>query len=438
VELTWEYRAAGGQWLPLAALDDGTAAFSRSGAVTLSVPVQAARERDLVWIRVRIVRGYYDIEPRLRQIGLNVLPCAQRETVSEERLGRGNGRPDQVFQLANGPLLISESGPAALVEVNGQTWESVSSLDDASPASQQYVLDVASGRAIFGNGLNGQIPQPGADVRAKRYQVSSGRSGNVAKGLNWRFRTLVVPGVALTNAEPAAGGTDPESLNDLELRARAQLSRPQRAITLGDIEGLALGTPGVYVARAHAIPNCPTPERITVVAVPKVRPGRTGPPQPPSDTFLRTVRRHLQQRRLICDDLRVTGPIYIEVEVAATLRLSKGAGAAGVIERARLALDGFLSGEDDLLPRVESSPGVDVTPCPTRWPFGRWVFPSEVYAALDRVNGVDAITNLALTARRNGAAVGADDTGAIPVPRIGLVYAGAHRLTVATPTGRQR
>ena len=96
-------------------------------------------------------------------------------------------------------------------------------------------------------------------------------------------------------------------------------------MTLLDIERLALGTPHVYVARAYAIPNCPTPERITVVAVPKVRPGPNGTAAARHPTRSSTaVRAHLQQRRLLCDDLRVVGPIYVEVRVAARLRLVEG------------------------------------------------------------------------------------------------------------------
>jgi predicted phage baseplate assembly protein len=437
VQVAWEFIGAGAKWLPLQLISDETAALSRSGAVTLSVPSQAVRDRNHFWIRCRIVRGYYDIEPRLRHIGVNVLACAQQETVVNELLGRGNGRPDQSFELTKGPIAIPEAEPAAAIEVANELWRPVPSFDDSLPDSNHYVFDAESGQVQFGNGLNGRIPMPGQDVRARRYQTSAGRSGNVAKGLHWRFRTLVVPGVTMTNIEPASGGADPEPLSELELRARAQLSRPHRAVTLRDIEGLALGTPDAYVARAYAIANCPTLGRITVVALPKVRPGRQGPPRPPSGRFLDTVQRHLQQRRLLCDDLRVVGPIYVEVRVSARVRLTRGAGPAAVAARANEALNRFLAG-DDQGTSTEQSPGVGSTqtPCPTRWPFGRSVFPSEVYAVLDRVAGVDAISSLTLTAVSRGKTVEPDSTGAIPISRVGLVYAGAH--TVGVESGAER
>jgi predicted phage baseplate assembly protein len=260
----------------------------------------------------------------------------------------------------------------------------------------------------------------------------------VAKGLTWKFRALAVPGVSLRNPSPAIGGADLEPLAEMELRARAQLNRPQRAVTLLDIERLALSTPHAHVARAYAIPNCPTPGRITVVVVPKIRPGRTGPPARPSDAFLAAVRRHLEERRLLCDNLRVLGPIYVEVRVAARLRLAKGAGAAAVIVRATNTLDRFFSGEDAASLDQPASADAAMSPCPTRWPFGRSVFPSDVYAVLDGVAGVDAASDVVLSARRNGVPIAADATGAIPVPRIGLVFAGPHDLVVdAEPPRRQ-
>jgi predicted phage baseplate assembly protein len=447
VTLAWEYLGPGGQWDPLDPVTDETAALSHSGAVTLPVPSDAATQSkwvpglgagtNLVWIRAVIRRGAYDIEPRLRHIGVNGLPCVQTETVRDQLLGRGDGNPDQVFPLSPQPVLVPESGSPVEIEVGGALWQPVTSFDDAGPASEQYVLDAEGGRILFGNGLNGRVPGPGQDVRARRYQISAGRSGNIARDLPWKFLTAVVPGVTLKNPEPATGGADPESLNDMELRARAYLNRPNRAVTLNDIERLALGTPGVYVARAHALVNCPAPGQITVVVVPKVRPGRKGPPPPASDAFLDVIRRHLQQRRLLCDNIRVIRPVLLEVRVAARLRLAKGAGGAAVIERARQALDRFLRGDtlDALSEPVD--PDTLPSPCPTRWPFGRSVFPSEIFAILDGVSGVDAVSSVMLTAVRGGVDVSRDATGAIPVPLTGLVFSGTHDLAIGADVRRR-
>jgi hypothetical protein len=427
VEIVWEFSGANGQWLPLALLSDETVALSRSGAITLATPKGAAQQLRCFWIRARITQGFYSIEPRLKSIRLNVLPCSQKETVHSELLGKGTGKPDQWFELAKKPILPGK--PPVAIEVANEQWRSVSSFDTSAHESKDYVFDSDRSRVQFGNGVNGQVPLAGQEIRAS-YKSSQGTSGNVAKGLKWRFVGGGVAGVILTNSQAASGGRNTESLAELEFRARASLDRPQRAVTPNDIELIALSTPSAYVARTKAITNCPVAEAITVVAVPKTRPGRKGRPKPTSPLFLDMVQRNLQRYRLLCDNLQVVGPIYVEVRVSVRLRLVKGAGADESFARVRQALDLFLNGrlqpadQKTGAPRKTSSDSA----CPTLWPFGRSVFPSEIYAILDGVTGVDFASQLVLSASINGKPVPANQSGAIPIPIIGLVYPGPHDL----------
>jgi predicted phage baseplate assembly protein len=431
VDVAWEYEAEGGRWRPLTVTQDDTLALSRSGTVVILFP--GGLPGTAKQLRCRIVRGTYDIEPRLDQIVLNVLPCVQVETVRNELLGRGDARPDQSCVLAHGPVMVPPvPGQTVRVEVGGEPWQLTETFDRATPDSKQFTFDPDTRQVSFGNGFNGLVPLPGQDIRAVWYQTSAGRSGNVTRGLTWKFRTLIVPGVSLTNTQPATGGAEVEPLGEMELRARALMNRPQRAVTLEDIERIALGTPGARVARAHALANCPVPERITVVALPKVRPGRSGAPPRPSSAFLAAVQQHLDARRLLCDNIRVVPPVYVELRISASLQLAKGAGAAAVVERARDALNAFLTGiPDDEPDTLRTS-----SPCPTRWPIGRGVFPSDVYAVLDRVAGVEYVEALTLHATRDGNPIAPDRSGAIRVPRIALIVPGTHDLAVASALGR--
>jgi hypothetical protein len=79
---------------------------------------------------------------------------------------------------------------------------------------------------------------------------------------------------------------------------------------------------------------------------------------------------------------------------------------------------------------VPLAPSLPPAPCPTRWPFGRAVFPSEVYAILDGVPGVDSAFDLVLTASTAAGPVAPNASGAIPMPPVGLVYPGPHALSV--------
>jgi hypothetical protein len=449
VDLVWEYLGPGEAWSALTVIDDGTGGFRHSGAVTLATPANAARRDEQVWIRCRIARGQYDLEPRLRRIGVNVLPCLQQETVRDELLGTGSGRPDQEFALHKGPVLIPGSERAdaqpLVLQVNDVEWQRVESFDASAPDSTHFVFDVDRGRVLFGNGLNGRVPMPAQRVVAVQYQTSRGAGGGVAQDQRWAFRDGSVTGVTLINPSPASGGADPEPLDALELRARAQLRRAQRGVTLADLERLARATPQAYVARAKAIANCPAPERITIVAQPKARPGRQGAPRKASDAFLAAVQQQLQRHRLLGDDLRVVGPLYIEVRVTARLRLVRRADPAAVIARAREALDRFLAGElqpsdrRDASGKLPAAASASPSPCPTRWPFGRSVFPSEIYAVLDDVAGVDSAAGVVLRAWNGATAIQPlEPSRAIPVPPTGLVFAGPHDLTIDETDARRR
>ncbi len=439
--LSWEVRGANG-WQPIAVRADTTYGLMTSGVVTLEAPRSAAKDHGLSWIRARIEQGAYDIEPRLRNVAVNVLPCSQQMTVRDERLNTGTGRPDQIHALSQAPLLVrtapsrgvgdedAASPEPVIVAVGGEPWTRVESFEESGPRSKHFLLHVDEPSIQFGNGLNGRIPTPADVIVAVEYHTCAGSAGNVAANQPWRFTRSEIAGVALRNLTAATGGADPETLADLELRSQANLRRPDRAVTLGDIERIAMATPNIYVARAKAIPNCPRLETITVVVLPKMRPGRTSLRTRVSDAFLGTVQRHLDRHRLLCDRLRVTAPAFIEISVSAELRLVKGAGPAAVLARAREALNLFLRGGLDLTSVGPAIPASTETPCPTRWPFGRSVLRSEVYAVLESVQGVDTVWNVVLQGRRGNLTLSQDAVGTISIPRIGLAIAGEHHLVV--------
>jgi predicted phage baseplate assembly protein len=413
--------------------------------VTLSTPTGAARHHDLMWIRARVASGAYDIEPRIANVAVNVLRCSQQETVSDERLDDPGsvraGRPNQRYTLARQALLVPPDAERSndatfpdepvIVAVAGERWERVDAFDASAPASRHFTLDADTGSICFGNGVNGRIPARGEEIRAESYRTCAGAAGNVAANQRWRFRREDL-GAILRNSAAAVGGADPETLAELELRGQAALRRPERAVTSADIERVALATPHVHVARAKAIAHCPHPESITVVVLPKVRPRRARLSTHVSGAFRRAVERHLERHRLLCDELHVAAPVFVDVAVRARLRLVKGAGPAMVIARAREALDRFLRGDLDLTQpsAAAESAAAAPTPCPTRWPFGRAVMLSEIYAVLEGVRGVDTAWAVELDGRRDGAIVSRDAARGIPLPPTGLVVPGAHQIVV--------
>ena len=66
---------------------------------------------------------------------------------------------------------------------------------------------------------------------------------------------LPLPALTVMNPVAAVGGAAAETLDQAALRALTSVEAVRRAVTLGDVEALALETPGTRLARAGARPN---------------------------------------------------------------------------------------------------------------------------------------------------------------------------------------
>jgi alpha-N-arabinofuranosidase len=73
-----------------------------------------------------------------------------------------DGSASQVFTVAYPPLVPDSQ----TVYVDGQPWTEVDDLSSAAPADHVYTIDDATGDITFGNGTNGAVPPPGAQVTA--------------------------------------------------------------------------------------------------------------------------------------------------------------------------------------------------------------------------------------------------------------------------------
>jgi hypothetical protein len=62
----------------------------------------------------------------------------------------------------------------------------------------------------------------------------------------------------------------------------------------------------------------------------------------------------------------------------------------------------------------------------TAWPFGRPVYPSEIYELIDKIEGVDYLVDVELEA----GGTHQKKNGVIEIPRIGIVYPGTHKIDV--------
>ncbi len=250
------------------------------------------------------------------------------------------------------------------------------------------MLSPEAGEITFGNGRYGRVPPAGAKIEVT-YQVGGGPGGNVAPGtlkqiLVGAHNDAIAPeadrdDLVISQPFAATGGAPVETLAQAKGRAVASLAERRRAITLPDFEALALATPGVRVAHAHALadyhprsPCLPALGSVTVVVLPDC----PDDPLPlPSPEMLQAVERYLNRRRTVGTEVHVIGPNVITVGVSARLHTEPGVDAKGIAEQAQKRLDEFLH------PLRGGPEGKG-------WPVGREVYRSEVMAVLSQLEGV--------------------------------------------------
>lgn len=383
VTLAWEYWN-GLDWYPLDTLKDDTAAFTRSGHLLLAAAPRGGPQRAVLgqvstpcyWLRARLAAGAYQQPPLLLAIRTNTVPAIAAQSVAAEVLGRSNGQPDQVFTLAQHPVL---AGSLLLTVDEGegpQPWQEVPDFLGSGPDDPHYVLNRTSGEVRF-NGAAGRIPVANpnrpANIVASRYRVGGGAAGNLPAGLIDSPRGHL-PGIdttAVGNPFPAYGGAAEETLEQAQARAAATLKSHERAVTREDFE-LHAGLVG-GVARARALPlvhpefpGVQVPGVMSVVVVPQAADPRnplSDPAPEPTAGLLREVCAELDRRRLATTEVYVLAPTYRALTLTATLIVAGDADLAAVKQTALLLLRRYfhplLGGEDSSLSADGSG-----------WPFG--------------------------------------------------------------------
>lgn len=425
--LVWEFWD--GAWRSMDLLKDETAAFTRSGQIYMKTPNGLRARRKEVgaetvtrfWLRGRLQRTAYERPPTLIAVRANTALAVQAETIEYETLGGSNGRRDQVFTLAEKPVL---AGSLVLQVDDGQgfvAWQEAPDFFGADGRAPVYTLNRTSGEIRFGDGVSGAIPagnetSPNANILARRYRVGGGKRGNLAAGA---IKTLVssVAGIdpsGVTNLLAAEGGQDEETLAEARRRAPLSLRSRSRAVTAEDFEQFAREAATIKRARAlaHFHPDFPTvdvPGAVTVIVVPD----SDDPAPMPAEGTLRAVCDYLNARRLLTTELYVAPPEYHLVCVRARVIVADSADLAEVktaIERSLLDYFHPLKGG-------ETDGG---------WPFGGRIFGSRVLRRVFATPGVSSVDELTIVYDGEETPQGQD----IVVPPNALVYSTRHEIEV--------
>jgi hypothetical protein len=180
----------------------------------------------------------------------------------------------------------------------------------------------------------------------------------------------------------------------------SQLRAIYRAVTPADYESLTLGVfpqteaTGDGVEPIHRVvclgerdvnggsPTEDAPGHVSLVIASGA--DSQSPWDQPSAGLLAALAAFFEDRRLLTTVLHVAGPAFVEVSVGATLYLENDAVPRVVLEAARRALVSHFH------PWTGGSDGAG-------WPFGRWVYASEISILLSGIDGVRSVEHVAIS-----------------------------------------
>ncbi|MFQ3561109.1 putative baseplate assembly protein [Streptomyces gramineus] len=443
--LAWEAWTGDG-WAPCDVSDDTTGGLNRSGHMVVHVP--AAHTTSVrsgvaaAWLRVRILptdglAPAYATSPVVHGLGVATVGATVSGTHAEllepEVIGEAEGVPGQRMPLPHRPVLLSYGEPVVETADSAQAqdwkvWKRVEEFASSGPEDRHFALDPVAGEVLFGPAVRepdgtmrryGATPGAGALVRIRDLALGGGSVGNVPAGA-LRSLTSSIPFVAaVENRGPARGGADGESLAEALARGPLMLRSSRRAVTAEDFETLTMAA-APELARVRCLPAADVPAGVRVLVVPSAAGGRGLRLHHliPADETLRRVARQLDATRLVGTSVMIEPPLYRGVTVVARVTALRHSD----MEEVRVAVEDALHGYLDPLPG--GGPGE------RGWPFGRSVLVGEVFALVQRVPGVDVVSDVRLFAANPVTGERGQETAQIDLAPNSLVISFDHQVRV--------
>ena len=208
------------------------------------------------------------------RMNANVAAASHGET-RQEIAGSGDGaKLFQRFFLKQPPLTYTSaatpSGVASTlaVAVNGVTWHQVPSLYGHGPRDRVFTTtrDEAGKTAIqFGDGVTGSRLTSGQDNVQFKYRQGIGSAGMVKAGQLSQLLTRPLGVRDAANPVPAAGGDDPETVDQARGNAPFTVRALDRVVSLDDYEDFARASAGV--AKAMAAISWDQGQRVILITV---------------------------------------------------------------------------------------------------------------------------------------------------------------------------
>jgi hypothetical protein len=261
--------------------------------------------------------------------------------------------------------------PAVQVSGEGETWLPQHDLLESSRFSPDFVVeseDDGTATLRFGDNLLGKQPAGGTAMTAT-YRIGNGSAGNVGPEAIAYLVSTTKGITGVRNPLPAAGGVDPETLDQVRLYAPQAFRVQARAVTVDDYAAVAQRHP--QISKATATLRWTGSWYTIFLTVERKDAG------PVDDTFKTQVRNFLEQFRLAEYDLEVEAPIFVPLDIGITVCVAPGYFPADV-EAALL----------ETFSNADLPGGRRGFFHPDNFTFGQPVYVSQVVAAAMQVAGV--------------------------------------------------
>jgi predicted phage baseplate assembly protein len=401
--LRWQVRTAIG-WRDTTMVD-GSAGLTRSGIVKLTLQDEPAEwlggtvdppRRKLAWLRILWPAEPTPDEMPQLPLGLtiNSVLAQHSQHLTNEIVGSGSGRKDQVFKALRTPIIGAVVLQVREADDDWVTWNEVETLAASDAESRDFTVDRSTGELRFGDGRFGRIPPPGANnIRLHQYATGGGGVGNQPAKAIAQIRSAVPAVESVINLEPASGGLDAEDAARVRAHASAWLRHRDRAVCADDFAELALKA-SPEVARAFCIAGAdlgvarPGGVRefeieagvVSTIVIPRT----TDPCPQPSPTLLETVKHYLDARRAPVGRLVIVGPTYTRVSIKLQVAPTAGWSPSSVANECKRRIIEFLH------PLTGGPDGCG-------WALGQRPHQSDLYGLLDGIDGVDFVRGLNLS-----------------------------------------
>ena len=270
---------------------------------------------------------------------------------------------------------LRDAQPAVtLSDANGTVWTARRDLLNSSGDAEEFVAEIDNdGAAVlrFGDDAHGRRPEPGSEFFAN-YRVGNGGAGNIGAD-SLKHIVLNIPEIlAVRNPLPAAGGQDPESLEDVRQRAPVVYRVQERAVTPADYAEVT--ERHADVQRAAATLRW-TGSWHTVFLTVDQQGGAAL-----TEAFETDIRNHVERYRMAGHDLEVDEPQFVALEI--DMHVCVGADHfRGDVERELF----------DVFSNRDLPDGRRGLFHPDNFTFGQPVYLSAIYAAAHQVTGVESV-----------------------------------------------